>query len=141
MEHSERNHVAGPLPSSHSGHAYESSDAAGLVGWPADPPCHAIHLDSCLPFERIVVRTRMSDYEVVVLNGASGEVLVRGGRYFSEFWLARLAGSTRGGTAIRVRTIEVGCRLELHVDGNTIVTSTIQAVSRAKAEPCGPGPM
>jgi hypothetical protein len=74
----------------------------------------------------------MSDYEVVVLPGTSGQVLIRGGRYFREFGRARLDGSTLGGSAIRAKTIEVGCRLELHVDGAPIVTSTIQAVSRLK---------
>jgi hypothetical protein len=141
MEQSWRNHVTEPQPSSRSGDTHQSSDAGGFGGWPADPPCHAIHLDSCLPFERLVVRTRMSDYEVVVLSGWSGQVLVRGGRYFSEFRPARLAGSTCGGAAIRVRTIEVGCQLELQTDRTTIVTSTIQSVSRVKLEPDRPGVM
>jgi hypothetical protein len=98
----------------------------------ADAECHAIHLDSCLPFERIAVRTRMSHYEVIVLPGHSGKVLVRGGRYFTTFQHAGLAGSTCGGSAIRLRTIEVGCRLELQVNGMPIVTSTIEAVSHVK---------
>jgi hypothetical protein len=72
----------------------------------------------------------MSNYEVVVLPGSCGDVLVRGGHYFPTFQHAALAGSTFGGTAIRLRTIEVGCRLELRVGGTPIVTSTIEAVSR-----------
>ncbi len=98
---------------------------------PDDAECHAIHLDSCLPFEWIAVRTRRSNYEVVVLPGRSGEVLVRGGLY-RNFQRAGLAGSTFGGSAIRLRTIEVGCRLELHVNGMPIVTSTIEAVSHVE---------
>ena len=141
MEHSGRHHLAEPKPPIHGGHAGESIDAAGYRAWPADSPCHALHLDSCFPFEQIAVRTRMSDYEVVVLPGGAGEVLVRGGRYFSEFRRARLVGSTFGGSAIRVMTIEVGCRLELRVDGHTILTSPIQAVSRVRADHDGPGAM
>jgi hypothetical protein len=116
----------------------ESTDAEGLSVWPAEPPYHAIHIDSCLPFEHLAVRTRRTDYEVVVLPGSSGEVLVRGGRFFKEFQRASLAGSTFGGSAIRMKTIEVGCPLELHVGGTRIVTSTIEAVSRVPDDGNGP---
>jgi hypothetical protein len=50
----------------------------------------------------------MSDYEVVVLPGTSGQVLIRGGRYFSQFGRARLDGSTLGGSAIRAKTWDAG---------------------------------
>ena len=140
MEHSGRHHIAEPPPGC-GGHTADSIDAAGFRFWPADSPCRAIDLDSCSPFERIAVTTRMSEYEVVALPGSSGDVLVRGGRYFPEFRHARLAGSTFGGSAIRVRTIEVGCRLELQVDGKTLLTSTIQAVSHVKAARDWSGPM
>ena len=132
MQRSSRNRHPQPQRSGHGGNNHESIEAVKAHVCPTEPECHAIHLDSCLPFERIAVRTRMSDYEVVVLPGTSGDVLVRGGRYFSEFQRAGLAGSTFGGSAIRLRTIEVGCRLELRVDGTPIVTSPIQAVSRVK---------
>lgn len=94
--------------------------------------CQAIDLEGCSSFERINVRTQRSDYELVVLNGRTGDVMVRGGRYFDEFRRAGLAGSTFGGSSIRARTIEVGGRLELRADGATILTSTIQTVSRAE---------
>ena len=109
--------------------------------WPAEPIWDAIHLDSCLPFEHIAVRTRRTDYEVVVLPGSSGEVLVRGGTFFKEFQRARLAGATFGGSAIRVNTIEVGCPLELHVDGTRIVTSPVESVLRVRADSDSPGVM
>jgi hypothetical protein len=109
--------------------------------WPAEPLLDAIHLDSCLPFEHIAVRTRRTDYEVVVLPGSSGEVLVRGGRFFKEFQHARLAGSTFGGSAVRMKTIEVGCPLELHVDGTRIVTSPVETVNRVTDDRNGLGVM
>jgi hypothetical protein len=133
-----RNQVPKPEPSSHSGNPHGSVDAVWIRGWPSNAPGDAIHLDACAPFERIAVRTQKSDYELVVLPGSSGEVLVRGGRYFNEFRRAALAGSIFGASAIRVRTIEVGGRLELHADGTTIVTSTIQDVSRVESERDGP---
>jgi hypothetical protein len=138
MKDSSSNWIPGPQPSMPGGHTPESTDAEGLSVWPAEPPYHAIHIDSCLPFEHLAVRTRRTDYEVVVLPGSSGEVLVRGGRFFKEFQRASLAGSTFGGSAIRMKTIEVGCPLELHVGGTRIVTSTIEAVSRVPDDGNGP---
>jgi hypothetical protein len=100
-------------------------------------PRVAIHLDSCLPFECLAVRTRRTDYEIVVLPGSSGEVLVRGGRYFQEFSRARLVGSTFGGSAIRMNTIQVGCLLELRLGATRIVTSAIEAVAQVEDDGSG----
>ena len=132
MNRSSINGQPEPRPASLGSRADQSIEDATVHICPTDTDCHAIHLDSCLPFERIAVRTRKSNYEVVVLPGRRGDVLVRGGRYFTKFQLAGLAGSTFGGSAIRLRTIEVGCQLELQVNGAPIVTSTIEAVSHLK---------
>jgi hypothetical protein len=93
------------------------------------PAPEAICLNACLPFDRLEVRTQRTVYDVVVLRGSTGEALVRGGQYFMEFRRARVVGSTFGGSAVRLRTIEVGAQLEFQVAGQRIVTSTIQAVS------------
>jgi hypothetical protein len=130
MKRSSKNEVGTPQPATFDHDIDGTSGTSRFPVVPIDPACHAIHLDSCLPFDRIAVRTHRSDYEVVVLPGSSGKVLVRGGRYFTTFQLAALAGSTFGGSAIRLRSIEVGGQLELRVDGRPIVTSTIEAVSR-----------
>ena len=92
-------------------------------------PDEAIQLDSCPAFQWIVVRTRGSVYDIIVLSGDAGEVMVRGGRFFPEFRRATIAGSTFGGSAVRLGSICVGCHMELHVNGKSFVTSRIQAVS------------
>jgi hypothetical protein len=92
-------------------------------------PDEAIQLDSCPAFQWIVVRTRQSVYEIFVLSGDAGEVMVRGGRYFPEFRRATIVGSTFGGSAVRVGSICAGCHLELEADGKSFVTSRIEAVS------------
>jgi len=92
-------------------------------------PEEAIQLDSCPAFQWIVVRTRRSVYEIFVLSGDAGEVMVRGGRYFPEFRRATIVGSTFGGSAVRVGSICAGCYMELEVDGMSFVTSRIEAVS------------
>jgi hypothetical protein len=99
--------------------AYESEDS--------------ILLDECPEFARLAVTTQYSRYELVVLNGASGDVLVRGGRSFPSFRRARFAGSSAGRAALALNRIEVGLKMELVVGGRCFVTSTVQAASRTDA--------
>ena len=97
------------------------------------PAVDAIRLNACAPFDHFEVRTQRTVYDVVVLRGSTGEALVRGGRYFTEFRPARVVGSTFGGSSVRLRIIEVGAQLELQVAGQRVVTSTIEAVSPVSA--------
>jgi hypothetical protein len=89
-----------------------------------------LQLASCPALESIVVRTRSSVYELIVLSGDRGEVMIRGGRFFPEFRRATVAGSSFGGSCMKLRSICVGLYLELHTAGRLFVTSRIQAVSR-----------
>ena len=93
--------------------------------WQAE---ETMQLDLCHALDQIVVRTRHSVYEVIVLNGDAGEVFVRGGRFFPDFQRARIEGSTAGGSAVKLRSICVGLHMELNVGGKLCTTSTIQAV-------------
>jgi len=102
------------------------------------PPDDAIQLDSCPQFQWIVVRTRESVYDIIVLSGDTGDVMVRGGRFFPAFRLATLAGSTFGGSSMRAGSICAGCHLELHVDGKALVTSRIETVSLGLPHPAFP---
>ena len=90
----------------------------------------AIQLESCPALELIVVTTRSSVYDVVVLSGHGGDVVIRGGRFFPEFRRAKLVGSTTGGSAVKLRNVRVGFHMELNVDGQRVVTSRIQRLSR-----------
>ena len=102
--------------------------------FPAGTVCRGISLDSCAPFDRIAVKTRRNDYELVVVDGKSGEVLVRGGEYFGEFQRAWVTGSVLGASAVKVRTIVVGCRLEFRVERTSITTSPVESVAPATGE-------
>ena len=59
-----------------------------------------------------IVRTANSLYEVIVLSPAAGNILVRGGAFFPVFMPARLAGSSLGGSFLKLRSVHVGFRLE-----------------------------
>jgi hypothetical protein len=111
-----------------------AADIAIECVFPAGAVCRGMSLDACKPFDRIAVKTRRSDYELVVVDGKSGEVLVRGGQYFGDFQRAWLTGSILGASAIKVRTIVEGCPLEFRVDRTSITTSPVESVSRAETE-------
>ena len=89
-----------------------------------------LQLDSCPELEWIIVRTDRSLYDVIVLSGDTGEVMIRGGERFPEFRPATITGSLFHGIAIRLGAIAVGLNLEFIVDGRSVVTSPVQEISR-----------
>ena len=93
----------------------------------------SIHIGSCSRQETIVVATRSSVYELVVLQGELGDVLVRGGSYFKAFRRVLLLGSTAPGGFLKSRTIEIGSCMKFLVDGRLLVTSPVRSLSRHSA--------
>ena len=85
--------------------------------------------------QRVIVRTYQQAYEMFIRSGATGDVLVRGGRFFQEFTEAKLTGSSLGGGFLKQFGIYVGLRLEFNVDGETLVTAPIFSISVCKDEP------
>jgi hypothetical protein len=88
----------------------------------------AIHLGSLEDFQQIHVCTRNSLYEIVVVN-SSGEVRVRGGRYFPDWTAARFAGCTAGGSLLIRHALALGLQMEIEVDCRRIVTSPVRTIA------------
>jgi hypothetical protein len=89
----------------------------------------AIYVDSCAAQETIVITTRSSVYELVVLRGDRGDVLVRGGRYFTEVTRASFLGSIADDGSAEPHTIDIGLRMKFVVDERFVVTSPVQSLS------------
>ena len=104
-----------------------------LSSWSARDWSDGIHVGDVSPLERIIVRTANSLYEVVVLSPATGNILVRGGAFFPVFMPARLAGSSLGGSFLKLRSVHVGFAIEFAVDQRAIVTSPVRSISVASA--------
>ena len=85
--------------------------------------------------DRFTVRTRNSNYEFTVLTPETGDVLVRGGRFFPEHTRARIAGCSLGGGCLKVGGIYPGFLLELLHDGQRIVTTRVQSIALLSAGP------
>jgi hypothetical protein len=88
-----------------------------------------IQLERLEHMQRVVVRTYQHAYEIFVRSGASGDVLVRGGRFFQEFTEAKLVGSSLGGGFLKQFGMYVGLRLEFNIDGETILTAPVFSIS------------
>ena len=94
------------------------------------PSATSIDLGSCAAFERIVAETGSSVYEVIVLRGEHGTVLVRGGKHFTTFCRVLFAGSTRPSGATERHTIEIGLRMKFCFEEMVVVTSVVRSLCR-----------
>jgi hypothetical protein len=79
--------------------------------------------------EQFAVRTKNSTYELTVLSPSSGDVLVRGGRFFPEHTRAQFAGSSLGGSFLKLRAIHTGFLMEFVHDGQRIVTTRVREIA------------
>jgi len=93
----------------------------------------SIDLGSCAARETIVVNTRASVYELIVLRGDEGDVLVRGGSHFPEFRPVLFVGSTADGGVVLPRTLEIGLRMQFICGDRFVITSAVQSLSRGPA--------
>lgn len=81
--------------------------------------------------EALTVSTENSTYEITVICGRTGDILIRGGQFFPEFTAARLAGSSLGGSFLKLRGIYVGFSLEVHLNQRLIITSRVRKIAVA----------
>jgi hypothetical protein len=89
---------------------------------------NGVQIDEMEDLESLAVRTRNSVYEIVILSGHSGDVLVRGGQFFPTRTVAHLAGSTLGGSFLKMRGIYVGLRMEINFEGRRLITTPVQSI-------------
>ena len=92
----------------------------------------SLHIYSCAGGETILVKTRFSTYETIVLRG-DGEVLVRGGRHSTEFRRAVFLGSVAYGRSFQPLTFDIGLRMRFVVADGLFTTSDVESVSRRLA--------
>ncbi len=84
-----------------------------LSSWSASDWTGGVQIEQLPELTTLAVRTAHSLYEITILNGLTGDVLVRGGRFFPERTAARLNGSSCGGSILKWRGIYPGMKLEL----------------------------
>ncbi len=105
------------------------SKGALLDTWSGHHWQDGIQVETLDDLTNLKVVTENSTYELTIICAHTGEILVRGGRFFPEFTQARLAGSSMGGSFLKVRGIYVGFHMELHAENRSIVTSRVRSIS------------
>jgi hypothetical protein len=105
------------------------SAGALLDTWSSHSWTEGLQLEAMHDMEKLTVRTENSTYDITVISGRTGEILIRGGRFFPEFTPARLAGSSLGGSFLKLRGVYVGFSLEVHFDQRMIITSRVRNIS------------
>src|SRR5580765_4858330 len=108
--------------------------AALLDTWSDRPWKDGLQLDHLRELDELSIRTRNNVYRIVALAPARGEVLIQGGRFFTERTRAHLAGCSLGGSFLKTRGIYVGFRMELLVGLETIITSDVLSVEIVACE-------
>ena len=106
--------------------------ARGLLSsWSSHDWGGGIRVDEMAALERLIVTTANSTYDIILVAPVSANVLVRGGAFFPVFTPARLAGSSLGGSFLKLRSVHVGFRLELSTERGFIITSPVRSVTIA----------
>lgn len=102
--------------------------AAMLDAWSGHEWTNGIQIDELEELDSLAVRTANSIYEITILDGRKGDVLLRGGKYFPELTPAQITGSTLGGTLLKGRGIYLGMKME-------IVPQPVQMVTKVVYDP------
>jgi hypothetical protein len=110
-----------------------------LDTWSAHGWSNGLLINRLAAFDRLTILTRHSTYELIVIAPETAEVLVRGGAFFPEFTRARVAGSSLGGSFLKLHGIYPGFRMELSDGARMIVTSPVRHVETNTNAGTAPG--
>ncbi len=100
-----------------------------LDAWSSHGWTDGIQLQTLDDMDELVVHTQNSIYEFTVISPFAGEVLVRGGNFFPNLTQARLAGSSLGGSFLKLLGIYVGFKMEINDGERTIITSLVETIT------------
>ena len=99
-----------------------------LDNWSEHPWTNGLQVERLPDMEKLEVRTHNSLYEITIIDGLSGEILVRGGPFFPELTPANLQGATLGGSICKLRGIYEGFLVEINVNGQRLVTTPVESI-------------
>ncbi len=89
---------------------------------------HGVGLVDVDAFTTLVVQTRNTVYRITILTPHARDVLVQGGAFFPERTRACLAGSSFGGSCLKLGWVGVGLHLEFHAGDQWVITSQVRTI-------------
>ena len=102
--------------------------AADLQTWSDAVWRDGIQIDHVDDLETVVVETQNSTYEITIIDGIKGEVVVRGGQFFPQLTPAHLTGASMRGSFLKIRGIYLGFCVEFLHEGKRIMTSSVRRI-------------
>jgi hypothetical protein len=103
--------------------------AVTLDTWTAHDWSHGVLLPDLAPHDQLIVRTRNSGYEIIVMVLHTVSVMVRGGPFLSTFTRAQVVSSSLGGGFLKLHGVYTGLQMELVTDNLPIITTRVRTVS------------
>lgn len=103
--------------------------ATTLDTWTAHDWSQAVLLPQLAPHDRLIVRTRNSIYEIIVTVPQTASVMIRGGAFFAEFTPASVAGSSLGGSFLKLHGVCAGFQMEVIAHDVPVITTRVRTVS------------
>ena len=103
--------------------------AADLQTWSDAGWRNGIQIDHVNDLETVVVETQNSTYEITIIDGIEGEVMVRGGQFFPQLTPAHLSGASMRGSFLKLRGIYLGFCMEFLHEGKRIITSSVRRIA------------
>lgn len=79
------------------------------------------------PLTTLLVQTMNSLYRIIPLQAGKSRIMVQGGQFFPDLVEAHLAGSTFGGSFLKMHYIGIGLHMEINARGERIVTSPVRS--------------
>ena len=108
---------------------------AQLSAWSSREWSDGVQIGEMPDLETLTVQTQNSIYEITVLSGKTGEVLVRRGQFFPEWTPAQLAGASLGGSFLKAGGIYPGFKIEFRHDDRLIITSLVRRIISERRDP------
>ena len=105
--------------------------AATLEAWSQREWTDGVQIDRLEDLETLIVETQNSTYEITIICGRDGDILVRGGQFFPEKTPAHLSGASMGGSFLKFRGIYLGLKMEIYHEGHCIITSPVRRIASA----------
>lgn len=91
-----------------------------------------VAIGSVEPLTSFIVETRNTRYRIIVTR--NDEIVIQGGSFFPDPTPARFEGASLGTNLLRLGWIGLGLRMEIRANGQRIVTTPVQTITRTVME-------
>ncbi len=100
-----------------------------LETWSGLPWTNGVQLGNLRSLDTLEVTTKNTVYEITVMDASTGDVLVRGGRFFPALYARAPGRRVAGRQLLKLLGIYVGFSMEFYTDDGAIVTTRVREIA------------